>query len=160
MYYSGNRRLTMDEMKINAQFIYEKLFAAGWTINAIAGVFGNLETESTFNPAVWEGLDEGNVTKGFGLVQWTPATNYLDWCSSSHLVTLSTPEIPESDVAFYNPFDRSVHIRFSSSPSQVKKNGQIKTLINGLITLNQNDSITLIYSELPSWEWFDSMDGT
>jgi hypothetical protein len=92
MYYSGNRYLTDAEMEVNATYIYEYLFAAGWSINAIAGLLGNKETESTHNPAIWEGLDNADMGNGFSLVQWTPSTKYTSWCTANSL----TPENMDS----------------------------------------------------------------
>jgi hypothetical protein len=94
MVYSGNRYLTLEEMKVNAQYIFDFLILKGWTKNAIAGILGNMETESTINPAIWEGLNEGNTSGGFGLVQWTPATKYFDWCTPLNL----TPEAMDSNL--------------------------------------------------------------
>lgn len=88
MYYSGNRYLTHDEMKVNAVYIYDYLKQQGWTINAIAGLLGNMETESTMNPAIWQSLNVGNLSGGYGLVQWTPATKFLDWASANNLSPL------------------------------------------------------------------------
>lgn len=79
-YYSGNRFLSESEMTVNARFIYDYLTSRGWTGQAVCGMLGNMETESTINPAIWQNLDEGNTSLGFGLVQWTPATKYLNWC--------------------------------------------------------------------------------
>lgn len=84
--YSGNRFLSMAEMTENAQYILNYLTAKGWTKNAICGMLGNLQTESTINPGIWQSLNEGNMSGGFGLVQWTPATKYLDWCTSQSLI--------------------------------------------------------------------------
>ena len=75
----GNRYLTMDEMKINARYIYQYFTSKGWSLNAIAGMLGNIQTESTINPAIWQNLDEGNTSLGYGLVQWTPSTNVTNW---------------------------------------------------------------------------------
>ena len=80
-FVSGNRFLTRAEMETNAAYIWEYLGARGWSLNAVAGMLGNMQTESTINPAIWENLDEGNTSRGFGLVQWTPATKYRNWCS-------------------------------------------------------------------------------
>lgn len=77
----GNRYLTSYEMQHNATIIYANLTAKGWTVNAIAGLLGNLETESTINPGIWQSLDKDNYEMGYGLVQWTPATNYTDWAT-------------------------------------------------------------------------------
>lgn len=80
-YIAGNRFLSMEEMKVNAGYITPRLQAQGWTDNAIAGVLGNMQTESTINPEIWESLDYGNIDRGYGLVQWTPATKYINWAN-------------------------------------------------------------------------------
>lgn len=79
---SGNRYLSMPEMQENATYIWESMSEEGWTMNAVAGMLGNMQTESTINPGIWQNLDEGNLKLGFGLVQWTPATNYIDWATA------------------------------------------------------------------------------
>lgn len=86
MYYSGNRFLSTAEMTVNAQYIYNYLNARGWSKNAICGMLGNMQTESTINPAIWQNLDYGNTELGYGLVQWTPATKYLNWCDENELI--------------------------------------------------------------------------
>lgn len=86
MVYSGNRRLTLDEMKVNATYIRDYLLSHGWTLNAICGVLGNMQSESYINPAIWQSLKSGNLSGGFGLVQWTPATKYINWCTDNNLV--------------------------------------------------------------------------
>lgn len=87
---SGNRFLSMPEMTENAEYILSYLTGAGWTKNAVCGLLGNLQTESTINPGIWEGLNEGNLSGGYGLVQWTPATKYIDWAQGEGL---SYPEL-------------------------------------------------------------------
>lgn len=82
---SGNRYLTESEMQRNALYIYYYLSSLGWSLNAIAGMLGNMETESTINPDIWESLDEGNTSSGYGLVQWTPATKLINWSNSQGL---------------------------------------------------------------------------
>lgn len=89
---SGNRYLTRSEMETNALYIWNYLGSRGWSRNAVAGMLGNMETESTINPGIWQGLDEGNTSGGFGLCQWTPATKYLDWCDKNWL----TPDYMDS----------------------------------------------------------------
>lgn len=79
----GNRYLSMSEMENNAVIVYRYLNQRGWTLNAVAGLLGNLKRESTVNPAIWEGLDYGNYNVGYGLVGWTPATNYTDWATAN-----------------------------------------------------------------------------
>lgn len=84
-YISKNAFLTEAEMKVNARFIYAYLTTRGWTAQAVCGMLGNMETESTINPGIWQNLDAGNTSLGYGLVQWTPSTKYTSWCSERGL---------------------------------------------------------------------------
>ena len=79
----GNRYLTQSEMEGNACEVYSFFAGRGWTRNAIAGILGNMQTESNINPGLWQSLKEHNYSGGFGLVQWTPATNYTDWATAN-----------------------------------------------------------------------------
>lgn len=81
-YYSGNYYLSLDQMRVNAEFIYSYLLPLGWSKNAICAMLGNFQRESTINPGIWQNLDSGNTSLGYGLCQWTPATKYLDWCNT------------------------------------------------------------------------------
>lgn len=78
----GNRYLSQSEMENNAIIVRNYLTAKGWSMNAIAGLLGNMQSESTINPGIWQNLDENNLSGGFGLVQWTPATNFTGWADS------------------------------------------------------------------------------
>ena len=78
----GNRALKQSEMENNAAIIRNYLVNEGWTLNAIAGLLGNMEHESTINPQRWQSGDYGNMSGGFGLVQWTPASKYIEWAGS------------------------------------------------------------------------------
>lgn len=78
--YNSSKSLSMDQMKVNAKYISSYLQDKGWTLNAIAGVLGNMQHESTINPGRWEGDDVGDGP-GYGLVQWTPYTKYTDWAT-------------------------------------------------------------------------------
>lgn len=80
---SSNEYLTVAQMRDNAQHIMNGLIGAGWTKNSACGVLGNMQTESTMNPGLWESRIEGNMKGGYGLVQWTPATNYTNWADSN-----------------------------------------------------------------------------
>lgn len=79
----ANRYLTSEEMRNNAAYIWWYLSQRGWTANAVAGMLGNMQVESSINPGIWQNLNEGNTTGGFGLVQWTPATKLINWCNSN-----------------------------------------------------------------------------
>ena len=48
--YSSSEALTLTQMQINAEYIYRALTAQGWTLNAIAGILGNMQSESSINP--------------------------------------------------------------------------------------------------------------
>lgn len=77
---TGNRYLSMTEMQNNADIMYAFFTDQGWTVNAIAAMFGNMQTESTLNPGIWENLDP--FAGGYGLVQWTPYTKYSEWAGT------------------------------------------------------------------------------
>ena len=83
--YCSNRYLTLEQMKVNAQYILDYLRDRKWTKNAVCGMLGNMQTESTINPGIWQSLKEDNLSGGFGLVQWTPASKYIDWANTQGL---------------------------------------------------------------------------
>ena len=77
--------LTMSEMEVNARYIFSYLNNKGWSTNAIAGMLGNIQAESSMNPGRWQSEDVFNYSMGMGLVQWTPATKYINWCMDNNL---------------------------------------------------------------------------
>lgn len=87
---SKNTYLSRAEQESNAVLIYGYFYNKGWSINAIAGMLGNMESESGINPGIWEDLTTDPEAyysakgryPGFGLVQWTPYTNYTNWADS------------------------------------------------------------------------------
>lgn len=84
MVYSSNSYLNREQMTVNATYLMGEFINHGWSKNAIAGMLGNMERESTINPGVWQNLNEGNMSGGYGLVQWTPASNYITWASNNN----------------------------------------------------------------------------
>lgn len=82
---NSNSYLSVSEMYNNALYIAAFFMRAGWTIEAIAAILGNMQTESNMNPGIWESLDSGNTSRGFGLVQWTPATKLIEWANDNGL---------------------------------------------------------------------------
>lgn len=78
---SKNAYLTKSEMQNNALMVYAYCINKGWTLNAIAGMLGNMQVESNINPGIWQGLNE--YGKGYGLVQWDPYTNYTSWADAN-----------------------------------------------------------------------------
>lgn len=84
----GNNYLTEAQMQGNALEVWKYFSGKGWTLNAIGGILGNMEKESNINPGLWQSLKYGNYSGGYGLVQWTPATNYTNWANSNgHSIT-------------------------------------------------------------------------
>ena len=79
----SNAYLSETEKQINATYIASYLMGCGWTLNAVSGILGNIERESTVNPGLWENFDEYDLEVGFGLVQWTPASNLINWCNNN-----------------------------------------------------------------------------
>lgn len=77
----GNFWLTQSQMENNAKLIYNFFHTREWTLNAIAGMLGNMQSESSINPGIWQGLTVG--TGGYGLVQWTPASKYINWAGEN-----------------------------------------------------------------------------
>ena len=55
---SGADSLGDDQMETNAEYIYNYLKKKGFTKNAICGILGNMNSESTINPAVWQSLND------------------------------------------------------------------------------------------------------
>lgn len=71
-----------------ATYIYQQLsqentfmtsITGVWSLNAIAGLLGNMQRESTLNPSLHE-----RGGSGYGLVQWTPGTKLTKWCQNQH----------------------------------------------------------------------------
>ena len=40
----------MEQMQVNARYIWAYLQTQGWTLNAVAGILGNMQSESAINP--------------------------------------------------------------------------------------------------------------
>lgn len=77
--------MTDAQMQTNALYVASEMRKKGWTDNAIAGLLGNMESESNINPGLWQSRDEGNTSGGFGLTQWTPASKFLNWVSKYNM---------------------------------------------------------------------------
>lgn len=82
--YNSSNSLTLEQEKINAEYIWNALRSQGWTLNAVAGILGNMQSESSINPGRWQSdiVEPVDPTySGYGLVQWTPYTKYTNWVS-------------------------------------------------------------------------------
>lgn len=89
-------------MENNACCVWEFFSEKKWTLEAIAGLCGNIQQESTFNPAL---IEIGGT--GHGLVQWTPPEDlyrvlqvlyggYDDWYNGSKQCNVIYAEYEES----------------------------------------------------------------
>lgn len=81
--FNDSEPLNLEEMTTNAICIQNYFIKNLWSINAICAMLGNMQAESTINPGRWQSEDVGNTSMGYGLVQWTPATNFIDWCNKN-----------------------------------------------------------------------------
>lgn len=81
-FWGESAPLNASQMELSALYVYSALTDKGWTVEAISGLLGNVENESSINPGRWQSDDVGNTSMGYSLVQWTPSTNYTDWCAA------------------------------------------------------------------------------
>lgn len=82
----SNSPLNQADMQSNANLVY-KYFSeeprTPWEAIPIAAMLGNMQAESTINPGRWENGDINNLDVGYGLVQWTPASKYINWAGNT-----------------------------------------------------------------------------
>lgn len=126
-----NTPIKIDAMKKNAEILYQKLTALGWSLNAIAGALGNWQSECTLNPndpQYISGYPNLNVTAsagkvfgngGFGFAQWTPVRNKIGWYAQQKGLSFDrTGTNPPSDVDFqleYHEYECSTGLKGDSS---------------------------------------------
>lgn len=83
---ASDQYLNQQHRDENAKLIWAYLTELGWSETAVAGILGNMDVESSMNPALIEGrgyhtLPDNNTVlaittqTGVGLVQWTGTTN-------------------------------------------------------------------------------------
>lgn len=71
--------------KETAKQIWDYFITKSWSQESIAGMLGNMQSESGIIADRWQGDRVGNMSGGYGLVQWTPATKYINWAQSNGL---------------------------------------------------------------------------
>lgn len=114
--YNKYRFLSTADMRVNATLIYQFLTAKGWSKNAVCGLLGNMEVESTINPAISE-IGGGG---GYGLVQWTPGSLYKNWAAKNgyaneslegqltyliYTMSYTAPKCLQKEKIWYKPFN-------------------------------------------------------
>ena len=74
---SGGYLINSLEGTANIKACYDYLHNNGYSDNAIIGILGNVVAESGLNPWRWQS-DTVNYYNGYGLFQYTPASDYID----------------------------------------------------------------------------------
>ena len=77
---SGGYLISSTEGTNNIYEIYNYLAPLGYTKECVSGMLGNVMKESGLNPWRWEG-NTVNYNRGYGLFQFTPASDYINNCS-------------------------------------------------------------------------------
>lgn len=77
--------LSEKESLNNAQIVADHFVKTGWTPQSISALCGNMRHESSINPNIWEFGYGHSLERGYGLVQWTPASKYIDWAKAEGL---------------------------------------------------------------------------
>lgn len=82
---SSRDRLSWEQMLSNGT--YFRNYCADkypdWTLQAISAMLGNIQSEGIMNPSQWEYGRNKSLDYGYGLVQWTPATKFLNWAQEN-----------------------------------------------------------------------------
>lgn len=81
---SKNDYLTNNQMENNAYIFYSVMYNYGYDLKSICAMLGNISVESGVNPGLWQSRKQGDMSVGFGLVQWTPASKYHTWAKSNN----------------------------------------------------------------------------
>lgn len=82
----GNRALTQAESDNNGNIVASFFLSKGWNRRSVAAICGCMYAESYINPQLWEeGMPQWGPHTGFGLVQWTPATELTEVCEKANL---------------------------------------------------------------------------
>lgn len=90
---SGGYPERSNEWHENMLEIYGMLNSSGWTLEAVCGMCGGCIMESGMNPWRWQ-EDHVNTNAGYGLVQFTPASGYINLSGYPyHAPNMSTTEV-------------------------------------------------------------------
>lgn len=81
-YIIASGGLSVAQQQNNADMFYAAMSSYGFSDVACAAIWSNILFESGGNPMAWE---TGQVSNGFGLVQWTPATKIRNWAADNNL---------------------------------------------------------------------------
>ena len=166
--YSGeSKALNQEQMSVNAHYIFSYLNNEGWSINAISALLGNLQVESSINPGRWQSDNVGNISSGYGLVQWTPSSKYTGWCSDQGLTDPSEMDSNLKRILYElknniqwiatNNYDFSFK-DFSTSKRSVSDLAKA-FLLNYERPADQSESVQTFRAELAE-SWYSVLQGT
>jgi len=84
---SGNYHITRPEAYVNAYYLIGYMVAHGYaTLEAASAIAGNAIHEINCNPGGAQGYSEPpDMTKGYGILQWTPATKIFNYAQANGL---------------------------------------------------------------------------
>lgn len=76
----------LTETQINGNVdAFAAYFDGYMTLEAMAGILGNIQRESQLNPGQLEGGKGGSKDYGYGLIQWTPGSIIVNWSGARGL---------------------------------------------------------------------------
>ena len=75
---SGGYTITGTYGTNNIKKIYDYLHAAGYNIECIIGILGNIYAESALNPWLWNGNTYDPPNRAYGLFQFYPGSDYIN----------------------------------------------------------------------------------
>lgn len=117
---SGAIGYNTDEGRANIQEMCNFFNERGYSIESQAGIIGNSVAEGGLNPWRWQG-DKYNQSLGYGLFQYTPASDYINGCThiQYHAPNLSVTEVtdgasPTDAIAQMIVFDQNTLYKWGS----------------------------------------------
>lgn len=98
-YHPYKKALSTAQMQTNAVYFRNYLQNQGWSLNAIAAVLGNWQSECTLNPNRPQKSTFPSTTGGgFGLPQWTPwGKKYGAWCRANNIAIMARDDNPSGE---------------------------------------------------------------
>ena len=98
-YHPYKKALSTAQMQTNAVYFRNYLQNQGWSLNAIAAVLGNWQSECTLNPNRPQKSTFPSTTGGgFGLPQWTPwGKKYGAWCRQNNIAIMARDDNPSGE---------------------------------------------------------------
>ncbi|CRH18690.1 MAG: phage tail tip lysozyme [Carnobacterium sp.] len=143
----------------NAKQIFSFFRAKGWTAQSICGMLGNMQGES----GIIADKDEYGGGGGYGLVQWTPKSNLVNWANSNGLnyrtVETQCKRIQwelDNNQQFYSTSSYPLNFRQYTQSSQSPTYLAAAFISNYERPANNNQPQRGVWAE----EWFRNLNGS